>query len=94
LFARQQFVIRILYYIYYVFRYGAFVFGNNRSFIPKDFGKKSPPLFRKVAVKNAAQVRVFYFKFPIIYFVTTVTPLYKAIPSAMKYLPYKTHCLI
>jgi hypothetical protein len=62
LFSRQQFVIRILYYIYYVFRYGAFVFGNNRSFIPKDFGKKSPPLFRKVAVKNAAQVRVFFIK--------------------------------
>lgn len=55
-------------YIYFVFRYGAFVFGNNRSFIPKDFGKKSPPLFRKVAVKNAAQVGgSFYFKFPKIY---------------------------
>ncbi|CAC5402030.1 ABCA2 [Mytilus coruscus] len=53
----EEFILYTQDALYRLHRYGAFSFGTNRSFIPKDFGKKSPTLFRKVAVKNAAQAR-------------------------------------
>ncbi|CAM1324270.1 ABCA2 (predicted) [Pycnogonum litorale] len=42
--------------LYRLRRYGAFAFGYSKKDVPKDFGKDTPPLLRKVAVKNIAKV--------------------------------------
>ncbi|XP_054722736.1 ATP-binding cassette sub-family A member 2-like [Uloborus diversus] len=42
--------------MYRLRRYGAFSFGLLREYVPKNFGKNAPPLFRKVAVRNVAKV--------------------------------------
>ncbi|CAL1285567.1 unnamed protein product [Larinioides sclopetarius] len=42
--------------LYRLRRYGAFSFGLVRDYVPQNFGKKAPPLFRKIAVRNIAKV--------------------------------------
>ncbi|XP_041370956.1 ATP-binding cassette sub-family A member 2-like [Gigantopelta aegis] len=37
-------------------RYGALAFGLEQHFVPQNFGKNSPTLFRKLAVRSAAKV--------------------------------------
>uniref|UniRef100_A0A2R5LDX6 ATP-binding cassette sub-family A member 2 n=1 Tax=Ornithodoros turicata TaxID=34597 RepID=A0A2R5LDX6_9ACAR len=37
-------------------RYGAFSFGLIRDYVPKNFGKDAPALFRKIAVRSVAKV--------------------------------------
>ena len=37
-------------------RYGAFTFGLVRDFVPKDFGKDAPSIFRQLAVRKVAKV--------------------------------------
>lgn len=37
-------------------RYGAFSFGLSRGYVPKNFGKDAPSLFRKIAVHRVAKV--------------------------------------
>lgn len=41
----------------FYFRYGAFSFGTEREFVPENFGKGSPSVFRHVAVRGTALVR-------------------------------------
>jgi hypothetical protein len=46
----------------YIFvRYGAFSFGTERNYIPEDFGKGSPTVFRHVAVRGSALVCCLYY---------------------------------
>lgn len=42
----------------YVFHYsyGAFAFGNIRHYVPDDFGRHAPTVFRKLAVRRVAKV--------------------------------------
>ncbi|KAF8797193.1 ATP-binding cassette sub-family A member 2 like protein [Argiope bruennichi] len=42
--------------LYRLRRYGAFSFGLVRDYVPQNFGKNAPPLFRKIAVRNIAKV--------------------------------------
>ncbi|KAG8190583.1 hypothetical protein JTE90_014059 [Oedothorax gibbosus] len=41
--------------LYRLRRYGAFSFGLVREYVPHNFGKNAPPLFRKIAVRNIAK---------------------------------------
>ncbi|PRD32326.1 UNVERIFIED_CONTAM: ATP-binding cassette sub-family A member 2 [Trichonephila clavipes] len=45
-----------LYHFFLFHRYGAFSFGLIRDYVPQNFGKNAPPLFRKIAVRNIAKV--------------------------------------
>ncbi|KAG1677981.1 ATP-binding cassette sub-family A member 2 [Nymphon striatum] len=42
--------------MYRLRRYGAFSFGHTKSDVPNNFGRHSPALFRKIAVKDIAKV--------------------------------------
>ena len=41
------------------FRYGALSFGNLRDYVPPDFGRHAPTMFRKLAVRSVGKVRTF-----------------------------------
>ena len=55
---KMKFLLRTLTWrpVFFHYRYGAFSFGTERSFVPKDFGSSSPTLFRTLAVRGTALV--------------------------------------
>ena len=46
------------YFISSIPRYGALSFGNVRSFVPPKYNDRVPTTYKKMAVRNAAMVRV------------------------------------
>ncbi|GFQ81398.1 ATP-binding cassette sub-family A member 2 [Trichonephila clavata] len=58
--------------LYRLRRYGAFSFGLIRDYVPQNFGKNAPPLFRKIAVRNIAKVWYNNKGYPSAYGITVI----------------------